>query len=165
MKCWTTAAASACIAWTAAAAIAQQAPAPAPAEPVESVLLEETVVTPRRSIMEVFDEPYMIDVVDQQEITDRLYRTVPEALRFTPGVMVQKTSHGQGSPFIRGFTGFRTLMLIDGIRLNIAVDDDGNVYVTGAFTRSIIIFGNDTLTNSGNFHFFITKFDSSGNVQ
>lgn len=122
MKCWTTAAASACIAWT-AAAIAQEPPAPA--EPVEAVLLEETVVTPRRSIMEVFDEPYMIDVVDQQEITDRLYRTVPEALRFTPGVMVQKTSHGQGSPFIRGFTGFRTLMLIDGIRLNNSVFREG----------------------------------------
>jgi len=33
----------------------------------------------------------------------------------------EKTAHGQGSPFIRGFTGYRNLLLIDGIRLNNAI--------------------------------------------
>jgi hemoglobin/transferrin/lactoferrin receptor protein len=39
--------------------------------------------------------------------------------------MVQKTSYGQGSPYIRGFTGFRNVFLIDGIRLNNSVFRDG----------------------------------------
>ena len=39
--------------------------------------------------------------------------------------MVQKTALGQGSPFIRGFTGFRTVLLIDGFRLNNSVFRDG----------------------------------------
>jgi len=51
-------------------------------------------------------------------IENRQVRTLAEALRELPGVMVQKTGHGQGSPYIRGFTGLRTLFLIDGIRLN-----------------------------------------------
>ena len=52
-------------------------------------------------------------------------RTLPEALGEVPGVMVQKTAHGQGSPYLRGFTGFRTVMLIDGVRLNNSVLRDG----------------------------------------
>ena len=55
----------------------------------------------------------------------KLSRTVPESLREVSGVMVQKTSHGQGSPYMRGFTGFRTLFLVDGIRLNNSVFRDG----------------------------------------
>jgi hemoglobin/transferrin/lactoferrin receptor protein len=60
-----------------------------------------------------------------KELYEAQTRTVPEALDRTTGVMVQKTSYGQGSPYIRGFTGFRTLMLVDGIRLNTPVFREG----------------------------------------
>ncbi|MDP1586806.1 MAG: TonB-dependent receptor, partial [Prosthecobacter sp.] len=62
--------------------------------------------------------PAVVKTLDKKQMAERLVRTFPEALRETPGVMIQKTANGQGSPFIRGFTGFRNLMLIDGIRFN-----------------------------------------------
>lgn len=45
-------------------------------------------------------------------------QSAPEALARTPGVYVQKTAHAQASPYIRGLTGQRTVILFDKIRLN-----------------------------------------------
>ena len=45
-------------------------------------------------------------------------------------------------------------------------DANGNVYITGTFQGSSVIFGNDTLHNNaaGNLDVFIAKFDANGNV-
>ena len=84
------------------------------------------VVTPTRSEQDSAALPFAISDYSAGDIQLRkMSRTTPEILDDTPSVMVQKTGHGQGSPFIRGFTGFRTLFLIDGIRLNNSVFRDG----------------------------------------
>lgn len=85
----------------------------------------ETIVTATREPRLQFDTPVSTDIVDSDRIRERGYRTTPQALRDLPGVMVQETAHGQGSPFIRGFTGFRNQLLIDGIRLNNSVFREG----------------------------------------
>ena len=75
---------------------------------------------------DVFDAGYSVDVIPSADmITRRQSRTLPEALEETPGVSIQKTGPGQGSPFIRGFTGFRNVLLIDGIRLNNSIFREG----------------------------------------
>ena len=81
--------------------------------------LEEIVVTASRRAENAFSAPYTVIVQGMSELQEfRQVRTIPDAMRELPGVTVQKTGHGQGSPYIRGFTGLRTLFLIDGIRLN-----------------------------------------------
>ncbi|MFP4053393.1 MAG: TonB-dependent receptor [Phycisphaerae bacterium] len=81
--------------------------------------LRAVVVTASRGEEELLESPYMAERVELADFSQkRLARTVPEALDEVPGVMVQKTAHGHGSPYIRGFTSFRTLLLVDGVRIN-----------------------------------------------
>ena len=56
--------------------------------------------------------------VTREQLVERQPRSAPDALRYEPGVFVQKTAHAQGSAFIRGVTGQQTLLMFDGIRLN-----------------------------------------------
>lgn len=80
--------------------------------------LQEVVVTATRKSTNVLSVPYSISSVSKKEMEMYQYRTTPEALTGTPGIFVQKTNHGGGSPFVRGLTGNQTLLMIDGIRFN-----------------------------------------------
>ncbi|MCP5021404.1 MAG: TonB-dependent receptor [bacterium] len=64
-------------------------------------------------------------IVDAAKLAARNYRTLPQALREVPQVLVQETAHGQGSPYLRGFTGFNTMLLVDDVRLNNSVFRSG----------------------------------------
>lgn len=97
-----------------------------PALSLETSILDETLVTATRTENSLFDVPYTAHVIGREDFLGRRsIRTFPDALAQTPGVMLQRTAYGQASPFIRGFTGFRTLALIDGIRLNNATFREG----------------------------------------
>ena len=86
----------------------------------------EIVVTATRDQRPLHSLPYYANTLSEEQLRLRAaVRTIPEALSKQTAVMVQKTGHGQGSPFIRGFTGFRTLFLIDNVRLNNSVFRDG----------------------------------------
>ncbi|MBM4154680.1 MAG: TonB-dependent receptor [Lentisphaerae bacterium] len=86
----------------------------------------EIVVTATRLATDPLTTPATVHAIDGLELSARrARRTTPDALQGVPSAMIQKTSQGQGSPFLRGFTGFRTLMLVDGIRLNNSVFRDG----------------------------------------
>ena len=83
-----------------------------------SPALAEVVVTASRFSSQVVNTPEAIRVLNYGSIEKKQSRSAPEALSLTPGVFVQKTNHGGGSPFVRGLTGNQTLLLIDGIRLS-----------------------------------------------
>jgi hemoglobin/transferrin/lactoferrin receptor protein len=121
------------------------------------------VIVGTRTERDPYELPYTINEIDlTEEIMHKMPRTMPEVFRDVPGVMVQKTGHGQGSPYIRGFTGYRTLFLIDGIRLNNSVWRDGpNQYTNTVDIYSIenvqllkgpssTLYGSDALGGTSN---------------
>jgi hemoglobin/transferrin/lactoferrin receptor protein len=99
----------------------QATPGAAPEPPS----LDELVVTANRIGSDPLATPATVATSTREDLERDLTRTVPEALKSIPGVAVQKTANGQGSPIIRGFTGYRTLAMIDGIRYNHSAYRDG----------------------------------------
>jgi len=83
--------------------------------------LDPVFVTATRTRERASRVPAMIESIDANRIKRDSPRTLPQAFQGIPGVLVQETAPGQGSPFLRGFTGQLNVFLIDGIRLNNSV--------------------------------------------
>lgn len=112
-------------------------PVPALAQDVLNPLL----VTASRSEHPLDDAPYTASVIDEKAIEENTRRTLPDSLQFVPGVLVQKTAYGHGSPYIRGFTGRQNLLMIDGVRFNNSVFRSGPVQ----YWNTIDLFSIDRL--------------------
>jgi len=84
----------------------------------KSELLKEVIVSSQRMAEKNLNTTASISVLSAKYLQNHQVRTTPEALMNSTGVFVQKSTHGAGSPFVRGLTGNQTLILIDGIRLN-----------------------------------------------
>lgn len=94
-------------------------------EAKETPTLKPVVVTATLAEAALVDVPYSAAHVSAERIGELQAASFPEALAQQPGIMLQATGRGMGSPFIRGFTGFRNLALVDGVRLNNSVFRDG----------------------------------------
>jgi len=75
-------------------------------------------VTASRTSQRIFKTPQSVSVASGEEAHQRSFSTTAELLREEPGLLVQKTTHGHGSPIVRGLIGKYVLLLFDGIRLN-----------------------------------------------
>ena len=87
-------------------------------QPTTIHLNRSIVVTASKNKLVSHKIPEAVSVLTEEELKINAPRSMAEALIGVPGVWVQKTNHGGGSPFLRGLTGNQTLLLVDGIRLN-----------------------------------------------
>lgn len=83
-----------------------------------AIAIPEFVITAQRNKTSNLERPESISKLTNQDPHLYTATSVPDALSFIPGVWMQKTNLGGGSPFLRGLTGYHTLLLIDGIRFN-----------------------------------------------
>lgn len=124
--------------------------------------LDPSVVTATRTTKKIGDTSYTASALDRKELDDRFVRTIPDALSSIPGVLVQKTGYGQGSPFIRGYTGRNNVLLFDGIRLNNSTWRTGPVQYWNTFDQEAlssfelikgqgsVLYGSDSIGGTAN---------------
>ena len=94
----------------------------APAETTEEAfLLEQITVTATRQAKSAFETPRAIPVATVEEILRRNPVNTVDILREEVGIQAQKTTYGQGSPIIRGLTGYYTM--IDGLVTRVPVEE------------------------------------------
>lgn len=71
------------------------------------------VVTPRGRATEAFDAARDTAVVSARGVRRQQPRTVTDALKGAPGVLVQETNRGSGTPILRGLIGPNNLYMVD----------------------------------------------------
>lgn len=84
-----------------------------------------TVTAQRGTVEAVEQSPQVVSSQDEAELRSRPLATLGNALEGAPGVLVQQSTYGQVSPFLRGLTGYQVLNLVDGVRFNNATFRSG----------------------------------------
>jgi hemoglobin/transferrin/lactoferrin receptor protein len=98
-----------------------QRPEPAPLRVVLSLApfqSDVTVTAQPGMIADIDRTAPLVTVRDSDEFRGRPLATLGSALEGVTGVMVQQSTVGQASPFLRGLTGYQVLNLIDGVRFS-----------------------------------------------
>lgn len=105
-----------------------------------------------------------IAIITQKDITQLAPQTAADLLAATPGIRVQKSQGGGGSPVIRGFEANRVLLVMDNVRMNNAIYRSGHLQnaitvnpfalerTEVVFGPSSVIYGSDAL--GGVVHFY-----------
>jgi len=128
-------------------------------------VLNTIVLSVSRNARQSLDIPREVQVFDAAQIEERVVSEIPELLLEAPGVSVQRTQGGAGSPVIRGLEANRVLLVIDGVRMNNAIYHSGHMHQSITVQPAILerveiisgpsaIYGSDAL---GGIIHFITK--------
>lgn len=115
-----------------------------------------------------------IAIISKEEIKRLAPQTTADLLANLPGIKVQKTQFGGGSPVLRGMEANRVLLVVDGVRMNNAIYRTGHLQNSITISPNIIdrtevifgpssvIYGSDAL--GGVIHYY-TKTPKISNIE
>lgn len=130
----------------------------------ESEKLDEVILSVFKSSAKMSRIAEQIAIVSSKDIQKISPQSSADLLAAIPGIKVQKSQFGGGSPVLRGMESNRVLLVVDGIRLNNAIYRKGHLQnaITIApnllektevvFGPSSVIYGSDAL--GGVIHYY-----------
>ena len=123
----------------------------------DTTKLKEVVIVASRFPENKEDVAQRVQVVKATRIQQLNAANAADVLQQTPGVFVQKSQLGGGSPVLRGFEASRILLVVDGVRMNNAIYRSGHLQnvltldneaidrIEVAFGPSSVSYGSDAL--------------------
>ena len=116
----------------------------------ESQNLEEVILSVARSESNVNQIAEKVSVIKSEDLFLSSPASGAELLELSPGVRVQKSQGGGGSPIIRGFEANRVLIVVDGVRMNNAIYRSGHLQNSitidpNNIERAEVIFGSSSV--------------------
>ena len=139
--------------------------------------LDEVVYSVSRASQKQSLISEQIELADQKFIQKENPQTSADLLASVPGVRVQKSQAGGGSPVLRGFEANRVLLVVDGVRMNNAIYRNGHLQnsitidpsslerVEVLFGPASIVYGSDALGGVVHFYTKTPKFGLDKKVE
>ena len=112
--------------------------------------LDEVILSVARSESNVNQIAEKVSVIKSESIFLTSPSSGAELLELSPGVRIQKSQGGGGSPIIRGFEANRVLIVVDGVRMNNAIYRSGHLQNSitidpSNIERAEVIFGSSSV--------------------
>ena len=112
----------------------------------QSEQLDEVVLSVFKGQAKTKRVAEQVAVITSKEIQQLSPQTTADLLASVPGIKVQKSQMGGGSPVIRGMESNRVLLVVDGVRMNNAIYRKGHLQnaitvSSNQLDRTEIIFG------------------------
>ena len=130
----------------------------------ESEQLDEVIISAFKKDVKTKRIAERIAVISKKDILKISPQTSADLLAAIPGIKVQKSQFGGGSPVIRGMESNRVLLVVDGVRMNNAIYRKGHLQnsitlspnllekTEVVFGPSSVIYGSDAL--GGVIHYY-----------
>ena len=116
----------------------------------ESQALDEVILSVARSESNINQVAEKVSVIKSADVFLTSPSSGAELLELSPGVRIQKSQGGGGSPVIRGFEANRVLIVVDGVRMNNAIYRSGHLQNSitidpNNIERAEVIFGSSSV--------------------